>query len=133
MAEKNGNTPQHGGEEEKSNSFTSSHGQLLVGDQKYSLRTLKMVGSTMIFLSASEPECLDEMAVAMKMPNDGKIIGTTILGPHITESQRMAEQLTRRYNRQFFVSFNVNVDRMTGPILEKHLCAYMNKNKELFV
>ncbi|XP_013099663.1 uncharacterized protein LOC106081934 [Stomoxys calcitrans] len=128
------NTNLKSGQNDVEKGFTSSQGQLLVGEQKYTVRALKMNGATMVFLSASEPECLDEMAVAMKMPQDGQIIGTTILGAQsITDSQRLAEQFTRRYGRQFFVSFNVNVDRMTAPLLDKELSAYMNNNQELFI
>lgn len=114
-------------------SFTSSQGQFLVGEQKYLVRTLKMVGATIIFVSANDPECLNEMAVAMQMPDGRQTIGTTILGAQgVTDSQRMAEQFTRRYGRQFFVSFNAQVDRMTSPLLEKQLCEYMRNNQELF-
>ncbi|XP_061400744.1 uncharacterized protein LOC133336462 [Musca vetustissima] len=131
MPEEN-NTEQCG---DSNKTFTSSQGQLLVGDKKYTVRSLKMNGATMMFLGSAEPECLDEMAVAMQMPQDGQIIGTTILGAQssITDSQRLAEQFTRRYGRQFFVSFNVQVDRMTAPLLEKQLNEYMRNNKELFV
>lgn len=113
--------------------FTSSQGQLLVGEQKYTIRLLKMNAATMVFLSATEPECLEEMAVAMKMPQDGQIVGTTILGSQsTTESQRMAEKLSKRFGRQFFVSYNVQVDRMTGPLLEKQFSEYVQNNREQF-
>ncbi|XP_037827920.1 uncharacterized protein LOC119615937 [Lucilia sericata] len=114
--------------------FTSSRGQLLVGEQKYIIRILKMNGSTMVFLSSAEPECLDEIALAMKMPQDNKIVGTYILGPQIiTDSQRMAEKLCKRFGRHFIVSYNVNVDRMTAPLLEKQLSEYIRAHEDQFV
>lgn len=118
---------------DKNEAFTSSQGQLLVGEQKYIIRILKMNGSTMVFLSLAEPECLDEIALAMKMPQDNKVVGTFVLGPQIiSDSQRMAEKLCKRFGRQFIVSYNVNVDRMTAPLLEKQLSEYIRTHEDQF-
>ena len=114
--------------------FTSSQGQFLVGEQKYTVRVLKMHGSTMVFLSLAEPECLDEIALAMKMPQDNQVIGTSVCGPQIiTDSQRMAEKLCKRFGRQFIVSCNTSVDRMTAPLLEKQLSEYIRAHEDDFV
>lgn len=127
---------QQGGESNNSSdygAFTSSQGQLLVGEQKYIIRILKMNGSTMVFLSLAEPERLDEIALAMKMPQDNQVVGTFVLGPQIiTDSQRMAEKLCKRFGRHFIVSYNVNVDRMTTPLLEKQLSEYIRAHENQF-
>lgn len=127
-------TINHNQNDRPQEAFTSCQGQILVGEQKYTIRLLKMVGATMVFISAAEPEVFDEMAVAMQMPTDQKILGSTILGAQmISDSQRMAEKLSKRFQRQIFVSLNANVDRLTSPLLEKQLHMFLEKNEAYFI
>uniref|UniRef100_A0A1A9USS4 Proteasome assembly chaperone 4 n=1 Tax=Glossina austeni TaxID=7395 RepID=A0A1A9USS4_GLOAU len=114
--------------------FTSNSGLLTVGESKYMLRVLKMNGSTMLFISNIEPECLDEIAVAMEMPQDKKILGTTVFGTNsLSDSQFLAERLSKRFGRQFFVSLNVSTDRMLTPLFQEQLTIYINQHLNDFI
>lgn len=114
--------------------FASSQGLLSVGEQKFIIRILKMNDSTMVFLSAAELDVLDEIALALKVPQDNQIIGTYIIGPQIiSDSQRLAEKLCKRFGRHFIVSNNIKVDQMIAPLLEKALSEFVRTHEHQFI
>lgn len=120
----------------KKKGFTSSNAVIICGEQKFSLRILKMIDSTMIFVDNADLESFDEMGVALPVKSDKtlNIVGTTLLGAQVSsESQMMAEKLTRRFNRQMYVSYNAKMDRMVGPLLEKKLAEYIRCNEKELV
>ncbi|EDW72345.2 uncharacterized protein Dwil_GK20768 [Drosophila willistoni] len=115
--------------------FTSHTANLEAGQTNFTLRVLKMNGSTMLFLNAKDMEILDELAVAMPSRNPGQsqAVSSTIIGGHgQTDSSVLAAKLSRRYNRQFYVSLNLKLDRLVGPLFEKALITYINDHLEKF-
>ncbi|XP_068147424.1 uncharacterized protein [Drosophila tropicalis] len=115
--------------------FTSHTAYLEAGQANFTLRVLKMNGSTMLFLNAKDREHLDELAVAMpsRIPGQSQAVSSTIIGGHgQTDSSVLAAKLSRRYNRQFYVSLNLKLDRLVGPLFEKALVTYINDNLEKF-
>ncbi|KAH8355201.1 hypothetical protein KR093_008275 [Drosophila rubida] len=115
--------------------FTSHVAQLDKGLVQCTLRVLKMNGSTMLFLHGKDANRVDEVAVAMPArPPSKDTIGTTFIGESgQSESLVMATKLSARYNRQFYVSMNIQLDNMTRPVFEKELVTYMKDNLNQFV
>lgn len=115
--------------------FTSTCSHLDINDQPYVVHILKMPASTMLFVNElAKYQGIDEMAVAMQMPTSKELLGTTIFSKAITsQSQSLAEKLSKRYHRQFFVSCNVQADRLVMPILERKLFDYIQSNQSQIV
>ncbi|KAH8353994.1 hypothetical protein KR067_008142 [Drosophila pandora] len=115
--------------------FTSHYAQVDAGTLQFTLRALKMPGSTLLFVN-SKDEMLEELALAMpsRDPASKETIATTILGGYgQTESSVLATKLSTRYQRPFYVSLNLKVDRLVGPLFEKALITYMRDHLEHFV
>jgi len=96
---------------------------------------LKMQGSTLLIVNPKESEVFEELAVAMpsRNPASSEAISSTILGGHgQTDSSVLAAKLSKRYNRQFYVSLNLKLDRLVGPLFEKSLVTYMHDHLEHF-
>jgi len=73
--------------------------------------------------------------VAMPSRNSAssEAISSTILGGHgQTDSSVLAAKLSKRYSRQFYVSLNLKLDRLVGPLFEKSLVTYMHDHLEHF-
>lgn len=115
--------------------FTSHYAQVDAGTLQFTVRSLKMPGSTLLFVNSKE-EMLEELALAMpsRDPASKETIATTILGGYgQTESSVLATKLSTRYQRPFYVSLNLKVDRLVGPLFEKALITYMRDHLEHFV
>ncbi|XP_017087845.2 uncharacterized protein [Drosophila bipectinata] len=115
--------------------FTSHYAQVDAGPMQFTVRALKMPGSTLLFVNSKE-EVLEELALAMpsRDPASKDVLSTTILGGYgQTESSVLATKLSKRYQRPFYVSFNLKVDRLVGPLFEKALVTYMRDHLEHFV
>lgn len=115
--------------------FASHMAQLVVGSVQVTLRVLKMNGSTLIFLGTTDAERVDEFAMAMpSRPPSKQIVSTTFLGESgQSDSLVLANKLAMRYGRQFYVSFNLQMDAVTRAQFEAALVSYMQKNLEMFV
>ncbi|KAM8712375.1 hypothetical protein ACLKA7_012831 [Drosophila subpalustris] len=115
--------------------FTSHVAHLDTGVVQCTLRVLKMNGSTMLFLHGKETNRLDEFAVAMPArPPSKDVVATTFMGDHgQTDSLVMAQKLSARYGRQFYVSMNLQLDNITRPVFEKALVTYMKEHLQQFV
>ncbi|XP_023176815.1 uncharacterized protein LOC111603454 [Drosophila hydei] len=115
--------------------FASHMAQLIVGAVQVTLRVLKMNGSTMILLSNTNAERMDEFAMAMpSRPPSTQIVSTTFLGESgQSDSVVLANKLAKRYGRQFYVSFNLQMDSVTHAQFEAALVNYMKQNLEMFV
>lgn len=143
--------------------FSSSCGRFDVnGNQFYIVRVLKMKDSTLVFIGEAGAESLDEMAMAMaaaagdrrqkqntasKEENgeetgdekvskgrQAQIFSTTLFGMQMhSQSQLLAEQLSRRYQRHFFISCNIKVDPMVEPLFQQKLAQYIKTNIEQFI
>ncbi|XP_016986134.1 uncharacterized protein LOC108049466 [Drosophila rhopaloa] len=119
----------------ESGPFTSHCVHLEAGPSQFTVRALKMQGSTMLFVNPKESEVLEELAVAMppRNPTSTEPLSSTILGGHgQTDSSVLAAKLSKRYRRQFYVSLNLKLDRLVGPLFEKSLVTYMHDHLEHF-
>lgn len=133
------------------------------GNQFYIVRVLKMKDSTLVFIGEAGAESLDEMAMAMAAAAGGRrqkqntaaskeqnveetgdekvgkgrkaeILSTTLFGMQMhSQSQLLAEQLSRRYQRHFFISCNIKVDPMVEPLFQQKLAQYIKTNIEQFI
>lgn len=116
--------------------FTSHSFNLDGGHVQFTVRVLKMQGSTMLIVNGREAETFDELAMAMPDRYDakGKAISASIMGDrNQTDSSILAEKLSKRYKRQFYVSVNIQLDRLALPLFEKALVTYMHEHLEHFV
>lgn len=88
-------------------------------DSNYVFRVLKMNQSLFIYIGQSGCESFDELAMAMPV-ND--FISTTIIGTqHGSESEELAQQLTRRLKKQVFVSYNLPMNAQIRLMLVKRI------------
>ncbi|KAH8401340.1 hypothetical protein KR009_004654, partial [Drosophila setifemur] len=116
--------------------FTSHCAHLEAGPSQFTIRVLKMQGSTILFVNSKESEVLEELGVAMpaRDPSSGEAISSTILGGYgQTDSSVLAAKLSKRYGRQFYVSMNLRLDRLVAPLFDKALVTYMRDHLEHFV
>ncbi|XP_030387525.1 uncharacterized protein LOC115634107 [Scaptodrosophila lebanonensis] len=116
-------------------SFTSHVAKLKAGEDNFILRVLKMNGSTFLIFGAREHEVFEELGMALPMrPPSNEILSSTILGGigH-SDSAALATKLSKRYGRQFFVSLNLKLDRISMPLFDKELSTYMHDHLEYFV
>lgn len=88
-------------------------------DSIYAFRVLKMNQSLFIYIGQNGCESFDELAMAMPV-ND--FISTTIIGTqHGSESEELAQQLTRRLKKQVFVSYNLPMNAQIRLMLVKRI------------
>ncbi|KAH8277852.1 hypothetical protein KR018_008703 [Drosophila ironensis] len=116
--------------------FTSHCATFDAGEGKYTLRVLKMPDSTLLVVNSQKADLLGELAIAMpdRNPKSSESISSTILGGYgQTDSSVMATKLSKRYRRPFYVSMNLQLDRLQTPLFEKALVAYMNAHQEHFI
>lgn len=119
----------------ESGGFTSHCVHLAAGPSQFTVRALKMQGSTMLIINPKGLEVFEELAVAMpsRNPASSQSLSSTILGGHgQTDSSVLAAKLSKRYCRQFYVSLNLKLDRLMGPLFEKTLVTYMQDHLEHF-
>ncbi|EDW47645.1 GM21433 [Drosophila sechellia] len=119
----------------ESGGFTSHSVHLSAGPSQFTVRALKMQGSTMLIINPKGSEVFEELAVAMpsRNPASSQSVSSTILGGHgQTDSSVLAAKLSKRYCRQFYVSLNLKLDRLMGPLFEKTLVTYMQDHLEHF-
>ncbi|KAH8304258.1 uncharacterized protein [Drosophila kikkawai] len=124
------------GQVQEAGLFTSHCFHLDGGHVQFLGRVLKMQGSTLLIVNGREAETFDELAMAMPDRYDakGKAISASIMGDrNQTDSSILAEKLSKRYQRQFYVSVNVQMDRLLLPLFEKALVTYMHDHLEHFV
>lgn len=99
-------------------------------DSVYTFRVLKMNQSLFIYIGQNGCEALDELAMAMPV-ND--FVSTTIIGTqHGSESQELAQQLTRRLKKQVFVSYNLPMNTQTRLMLVKRIAEEIKNVPDAF-
>ncbi|KAL5286897.1 PSMG4 family protein [Megaselia abdita] len=114
-------------------SFTSHISTIEVNEVRINVRVLKMINSVFIYIAPEADESIHEAGVAMPMSNPKEFIGTTILGDQLgCDSQELATKLSRKLEKQVYLSCNVPFDRMLRPILEKNLNSLIKEHPECF-
>lgn len=75
----------------------------------------------MIYIGTKDNENMDELAVALQTRNQ-EVISSPVFGPVIgCASQELSEKMTKRLQKQVFISCNVSEDRFLRPLIEKRL------------
>lgn len=99
--------------------------------QTINYRVLKMQDSVFIYIGKKDEEALDGLAVGLMQPfNNKEAISTSIL--ESTESHDLAQKLAVRLNKPVFISCNLSIDRLTAPVVEKHLIQEIKERPEIF-
>lgn len=94
-------------------------------------RVLKMDNSVFIYIGPKDDEQLSGLALGLIILNhNDKSTSTAILENQ--ESKDMAQKLSVRLNKPVFVSCNLNLDRHTSPVVEKHLIDEIKERPECF-
>jgi hypothetical protein len=101
-----------------------------VSGQTINFRVLKMEDSLFIYIGTKDSETFDEIGLAMLLPGKKEAISTSVVGS--TESRDIAQKLSLRLNKPVFISCNANVDRITGPLIEKMLLQEITERPEFF-
>lgn len=114
-------------------SVSKFHTHLFSGEScgaQINYRVLKMCDSVFIYMGPKGSEAFDELALAMNIPSKGETISTSILGS--SESRELAEKLTKRLNKQVYISANCSMDRINRPVIEKRLVEEISNHPEYF-
>lgn len=101
-----------------------------ISESIYTFRVLKMNQSLFIYIGQSGSEALEELAMALPV-ND--FVSTTIIGTqHGSESQELAQQLTRRLKKQVFVSYNLPMNTQIRLMLVKRIAEEIKNVPDAF-
>lgn len=111
----------------QSNSFDAE-----LRDTNISFQTLKMKDSILLWIGkASQPDFAD-LSLAMKSKIDQDFTVAKIIGPTLEmTSQNLANRLSKKLQKQVFVSCNVNIDSISLPYIEKCIMEEFKQNNEL--
>lgn len=93
-------------------------------------RVLKMDNSVFIYIGPKDDEQLNGLALGLTIPNQSESTSTSILESQ--ESKDMAQKLSVRLSKPVFLSCNLNLDRHTAPVVEKHLIEEIKERPECF-
>lgn len=110
--------------------WTSHYFTAELFDGTYTFRVLKMNQSLFIYIGQNGCESFDELAMAMPITD---YVGTTIIGTqHGSESEELAQQLTRRLKKQVFVSYNLPLNAQIRLMLVKRIAEEMKSVPDAF-
>lgn len=99
-------------------------------DSTYTFRVLKMNESLFIYIGQHGCESLDELAMAVPVTD---FASTTIIGTqHSSESQELAQQISRRLKKQVFVSYNLPVNNSIRLMMVKRIAEEIKNVPDAF-
>ncbi|XP_043277000.1 proteasome assembly chaperone 4 [Venturia canescens] len=105
-----------------------------VCEVRISCRIIKMEDSLYVWVGDFEDSKMNDLTVAMPSKYEKLPVATKIMG--MTEdstSTSLAKRLTKKCGKPVFVSFNVAVNNLTLPVIEKAIQDEFNTQKHLLV
>lgn len=105
-----------------------------VGEVRISCRIIKMEDSLYVWVGDSEDSKMNDLTVAMPSKYEKSPVATKIKGmTDDSSSMSLAKRLAKKVGKPVFVSFNVAVNNLTLPAIEKAIQDELNAQKELLV
>ncbi|XP_001607986.1 proteasome assembly chaperone 4 [Nasonia vitripennis] len=109
--------------------FHNFHDQ--VGEVRLQCQIMKMDQSLYLWVGDYNDRSMKDLALAFAMDKK-PAVSTKIMGPIADEiSCNVASRLAKKTGKPVYVSFNVNVDNLTLPNVEKRIHEEFKKHPEL--
>lgn len=91
-----------------------------ISDVTIRCEIMKMENS--LYLSIGDSEKMEDLSVALTSDFNKETIATKIIGSHINDtSTQMAKRLSMKLGKPVYVSFNVTVNNLILPAIEKRI------------
>ncbi|XP_043258961.1 uncharacterized protein LOC122401088 [Colletes gigas] len=93
-----------------------------VGNMTLACHTIKMDNSLYLWVGDSREKAMNDLSFAIESQLAKEPFTTKIIGPIATEvSSNLAKRLSKKFSKPVYVSFNVPIDNMSLPAIEKRL------------
>lgn len=91
-------------------------------DKTVLFQVVKMNESVLVFVNFMDDIRLTDMSLAMRSPYEKQPIGTQLVGDRPDNvSKNIAARLCKKLNKSAYVSWNVDCDKQTLPLVERRL------------
>lgn len=91
-------------------------------DKTILFQVVKMDESVLVFVNFIDLMRLTDMSLAMRSPYEKQPIGTQLLGDRPENvSKNIATRLCKKLNKSAYVSWNVDCEKQTLPLIEQRL------------
>ncbi|XP_014219199.1 proteasome assembly chaperone 4 [Copidosoma floridanum] len=112
--------------------FHSFHDKL--NEVSIDCQIVKMEKSLYLWIGDHNDQSMKDLALAISLVNNDKksTVSTKILGPIADElSSNIASRLSKKTGKPVYVSFNLNVDNLTLPLVERRIHQELKDNAQL--
>lgn len=104
-----------------------------VGDLSISCHVIKMENSLYLWVGDYNENAMNDLSFAIKSPYEKEPLTTKIMGSIANEfSTSLAKRLSKKLSIAVYVSFNVQVDNLSLPAIERRLRDEFNSHPEIF-
>ncbi|XP_017886216.1 proteasome assembly chaperone 4-like [Ceratina calcarata] len=102
-----------------------------VGDLSIACHTIKMENCLYVWIGGKE-NAMDDLSFAIGSPYEKEPLTTKIMGPVANDfSSNLAKRLSKKLSVAVYVSFNVQVDNLSLPGIERRLRDEFNSHPEI--
>ncbi|KAJ1531483.1 hypothetical protein ONE63_000158 [Megalurothrips usitatus] len=111
-----------------------SHGfQLKACDQAFIIKTLKLEKGLFLWIGSTSQPVLEDLALSMGTPYGKDPLQTKLLGDVLNmTSMNLASRLSKKLDKPVYVSFNLDCDKMSLPVIEAGIVEELKKFPHLF-
>ncbi|XP_017765801.1 PREDICTED: proteasome assembly chaperone 4-like [Eufriesea mexicana] len=104
-----------------------------IGDSSIAYHTIKMKDCLYVWIGDFQENAMNDLAFAIKSTYEKEPLATKIMGSITNEvSNSLAKRLSKRLSVAVYVSFNVQVDNLSLPAIERRLRDEINAHPEVF-
>ncbi|XP_076757254.1 proteasome assembly chaperone 4 [Xylocopa sonorina] len=104
-----------------------------VGDLSVACHIIKMENCVYVWVGDLNQNAMNDLSFAIGSPYEKEPLATKIMGPIANESSTsLAKRLSKKLSMAVYVSFNVQIDNLSLPILERKLRDEFNSHPEIF-
>ncbi|OAD61618.1 Midasin [Eufriesea mexicana] len=102
-----------------------------IGDSSIAYHTIKMKDCLYVWIGDFQENAMNDLAFAIKSTYEKEPLATKIMGSITNEvSNSLAKRLSKRLSVAVYVSFNVQVDNLSLPAIERRLRDEINAHPE---
>ena len=104
-----------------------------VGDSTIACHTIKMDNSLYLWVGDCRESAMNDLSFAIESQLSKEPVATKIMGPISNEaSSNLAKRLSKRLSKPVYVSFNIQADNLSLPMIEKRLRDEISAHPENF-
>lgn len=104
-----------------------------IGDKTILYQVVVMKDSLMIFINHKDVRNLNDLSIAMLNRLTNTQVSTKLFGDFVDPtSQALATKVSKKLNKQAFISYNVEADRFLSLTIEKELFVEIKTHPEKF-